>query len=105
MAAVEGLNRVPHGGVEIGGVLFGNHGKGTVHVMARRALVCEYASGPSFTLSEKDQRGLERLLADAAADAELSGLEPVGWYHSHTRSGIFLSEQDLEIFQRYFPHP
>jgi hypothetical protein len=30
-------------------------------------------------------------------------LEPVGWYHSHTRSEIFLSEEDLEIYDRYFP--
>ncbi|MCL5743068.1 MAG: hypothetical protein M1541_03930, partial [Acidobacteria bacterium] len=31
------------------------------------------------------------------------GLIPVGWYHSHTRSEIFLSEADLEIHRRYFP--
>ena len=25
-----------------------------------------------------------------------------GWYHSHTRSGIFLSEADLELHRRFF---
>jgi hypothetical protein len=29
----------------------------------------------------------------------------VGWYHSHTRSEISLSVQDLEIHNRYFPEP
>ena len=29
----------------------------------------------------------------------------MGWYHSHTRSEIFLSDADLEIHNRYFPEP
>jgi NADH-quinone oxidoreductase subunit C/D len=28
----------------------------------------------------------------------------VGWYHSHTRAGILLSPEDLELHQRYFPY-
>jgi hypothetical protein len=31
--------------------------------------------------------------------------QPVGWYHSHTRSEIFLSETDQDIHQRFFPEP
>ena len=30
---------------------------------------------------------------------------PVGWFHSHTRSEIFLSAQDLELHERHFPEP
>lgn len=33
----------------------------------------------------------------------MRGLEPVGWYHSHTRSGVELSLRDLEIYDSYFP--
>jgi len=33
------------------------------------------------------------------------GWEPVGWYHSHTRSEISLSARDVEIHNRYFPDP
>ena len=29
----------------------------------------------------------------------------LGWYHSHTRSEIFLSAEDLEIHNRFFPEP
>ena len=103
MEAVEGFHRVPHGGVETGGILFGTHQGDLVRVLAWRPIACEYATGPSFTLSEKDQAALEETLRSSSADAELAGLEPAGWYHSHTRSEIFLSDLDLEFFQRYFP--
>jgi proteasome lid subunit RPN8/RPN11 len=45
------------------------------------------------------------LLERSASDPALEGLVPVGWYHSHTRSGFDLSEQDLDICARYFPEP
>jgi len=41
----------------------------------------------------------------AALSAEPGGLSPVGWYHSHTRTEIFLSDADLEIHKQYFPEP
>jgi proteasome lid subunit RPN8/RPN11 len=98
-----GFACIQHGGVEIGGVLFGNRGSGGVRILARRPVACEYAYGPSFTLSKKDEAGLEALLAHAARDAELAGMQPVGWYHSHTRRELCLTERDLELHQRCFP--
>jgi proteasome lid subunit RPN8/RPN11 len=92
---------LPHGGAEIGGVLFGTRVPGGVRILACCALECEYAFGPSFTLSERDRQRLERLLA--SEDLRAEGWAPVGWYHSHTRSGIGLSARDLEIHERYFP--
>jgi proteasome lid subunit RPN8/RPN11 len=103
MEAVEGFHRVPHGGVETGGILFGTHQGDLVRILAYRPIACEYAMGPSFTLSEKDRAALAEALRSSSEDAELAALEPAGWYHSHTRSEIFLSELDLEFFQRYFP--
>lgn len=105
---VDGFNRVPHGGVEVGGVLFGEHvaeNGDVVRILNFRPLACEHASGPSFVLSEADRAALEELLQSVHSDESLRGLEPVGWYHSHTRSGIFLSRDDLEIWKRYFPEP
>jgi proteasome lid subunit RPN8/RPN11 len=104
-AAVEGYQRMRHGGIEVGGVLFGTHGKGGVRILAARPMACEYAQGPRFILSERDQTALAGQLAASRQDAELQGLEPVGWYHSHTRSEIFLSEQDVAYFNRFFPKP
>jgi proteasome lid subunit RPN8/RPN11 len=103
IAAVDGFTRMAHGGVEIGGVLFGVRDSDGVKVLAHRALECEYAFGPSFTLSDNDRRAFEDLLSLLNTDRELSGMEPVGWYHSHTRSDILLSEKDLALYQQFFP--
>jgi proteasome lid subunit RPN8/RPN11 len=103
LAASNDFNRLAKGGVEIGGVLFGVRDSDAVKILAHRALDCEYAFGPSFTLSDNDRRALEDLLASPHTDSGLSGMRPVGRYHSHTRSGILLSEEDLRLFQQYFP--
>jgi proteasome lid subunit RPN8/RPN11 len=105
MAAVDGYLCVPHGGVETGGILFGTHDCGVVRILAWRPIVCEYAKGPSFVLSAKDEAALAEALRSSQSDPELAGLEPAGWYHSHTRSEIFLSDVDLDLFQRFFPKP
>jgi hypothetical protein len=73
--------------------------------MAARPLQCEYALGPTFTLSDKDQARLTVLLMEAKTSPEMPGWEPVGWYHSHTRSGISMSGRDLDIYDRFFPGP
>jgi proteasome lid subunit RPN8/RPN11 len=104
-AVADGFYRISRGGVEVGGVLFGAREGNLLRILAFRPLACEYASGPSFMLSEKDQEALRRLLETASSDSELEGLVPLGWYHSHTRSEIFLSDQDLEIYDRYFGEP
>ena len=98
LASVDGFHRLAHGGVEIGGVLFGVRDSDTVKVLGHRALACEYGFGPTFTLSDNDKRALENLLASPVTDGDLSGMQPVGWYHSHTRSEILLSEIRLNIF-------
>jgi hypothetical protein len=103
LAASDGFNRMAHGGVEIGGVLFGVRDPEAVRILAHRALACEYAFGPSFTLWDNDRRALAELLALPGTDSGLSGMQPVGWYHSHTRSEILLSEKDLQLYHQYFP--
>jgi proteasome lid subunit RPN8/RPN11 len=102
-AAVDGLYRFRHGGMEIGGALFGRGGGDLIRVVAYRPLECEYAFGPRFVLSERDRAELKELLYAPRREADLRGLEPVGWYHSHTRSKIELSPRDLEIYDSYFP--
>jgi proteasome lid subunit RPN8/RPN11 len=91
------------GGYEVGGVLFGTHDGAQVRILAFRRLEIQ-PPRPSFSLSEADAERLSQLLEYAQQDTELTGLEPVGWYHSHTRSEIFLSESDIEIYDRFFPH-
>lgn len=101
--AVDGLFRFRHGGMEVGGVLFGTAAGDRVRILTYRPLGCEHAFGPRFVLSERDRAALKELLYAPRREPGLRGLEPVGWYHSHTRSGVELSPRDLEIYDSYFP--
>src|ERR1035438_7693056 len=73
--------------------------------MAWRPVACEYAKGPSFLLSEKDETALAEALKSWLGDAELARLEPIGWYRAHTRREVLLSDADLTFFNRFFPQP
>ncbi len=101
LAVVDAFFSLPRGGAEIGGILLGRRNAGRLSITGSSALDCEHAYGPSFTLSPKDRAKLAELLSSARTN----GSQPVGWYHSHTRSEIFLSEADLEIHKRFFPEP
>jgi proteasome lid subunit RPN8/RPN11 len=103
--SVDGYHRLPRGGVETGGILFGTHQENVVRIVAWREAVCEYAKGPSFLLSPKDEAALEGSLESWRGDTELARLEPVGWYRAHTRSEVALSDADLAFFNRFFPLP
>jgi proteasome lid subunit RPN8/RPN11 len=101
LAVVDAFFSLPRGGAEIGGVLFGKWDNERLTITDYAALDCEHAFGPSFTLSPRDETRLSELLAASNGN----GLRPVGWYHSHTRSEIFLSDADREIHRRFFPEP
>lgn len=101
---VEGFDAYLAGGYEVGGVLFGEHSGNVVRILGFRPLPLD-PPRPSFVLSESDGNRLTDLIQRAKRDAELASYEVVGWYHSHTRSEIFLSQSDTEIYDRYFPEP
>src|SRR5436190_4942541 len=67
----EGYRRIPHGGIEVGGLLFGRFEDSSVRLDAFRSIECEHASGPSFTLSERDLTLLRQQLASSASAPEL----------------------------------
>jgi proteasome lid subunit RPN8/RPN11 len=91
------------GGLEVGGVLLGRFDGQRLSVMDYVPLECEHAYGPSFTASLNDEAHLRDLLASLPASHP--GLQVVGWYHSHTRSGIHLSDEDLDLYNSFFPEP
>jgi proteasome lid subunit RPN8/RPN11 len=103
LAVMDAFFSLPRGGAEIGGILLGQRLKRRLAIEDYVALDCEHAFGPSFALSPRDQDRLAELLASAEHNPD--GLKPVGWYHSHTRSEIFLSEADQNLHTRYFPEP
>ncbi len=101
----EWFQKIPHGGMEVGAVLFGHYADGVLRILEWRPMPCEHARGPGFILSERDLADLERTGEEWATAPELDGLQPVGWFHTHTRSGLYLSSDDGAIFDRYFPDP
>jgi hypothetical protein len=103
LAVVDAFFSLPRGGAEIGGILLGRHLDRRLAIADYVALDCEHAFGPSFALSPRDQDRLAELLASAEQNPDR--LRPVGWYHSHTRSEIFLTEADQDLHNRYFPEP
>jgi hypothetical protein len=101
----EAYRRIPHGGIEIGGVLYGRFDGASTTVEAFRPIECEHASGPSFVLSDKDVARMSERFGEAQSDPELKGLERIGWFVSHTRTAPEMTSRESEIFDRYFSGP
>jgi hypothetical protein len=101
----EGYRKIPHGGIEEGGLLFGKIDEKGTRVEAFRAIHCEHAAGPSLVFSERDLEILTAQVTSAAADPELLGLTPVGWFLAHTRGPLLLTEAEAELFEHYFKQP
>jgi proteasome lid subunit RPN8/RPN11 len=104
-AVAEGFQRLSRGGIEVGGILYGTRDGRTARVEAMRPIPCEHARGPAFLLSDKDRMGLNQQLAADALDPHLQGMVSLGWFLSHTRSEIALSDSDLELYSIFFPAP
>jgi hypothetical protein len=105
--AMQGLGAVPKRGVEIGGVLLGTVESANplaVRIEGIKTVKCEYASGPSYCLSGNDTPALEAALGEyrPAPDRRIYA---VGFFRSHTRPGLSLSDDDLALCARYFPNP
>lgn len=103
--ANEGYRRIPHGGMEVAGLLFGRKKIAEIRVEAFRSVESEHAYGPSFVLSERDLEKLQTQLSTFDSDPELRGLEPVGWFVAHSRSALQMSEREVAWFDRFFPAP
>ncbi len=101
----EGFYSVPHGGAEMGGVLYGAYDGSRILIQAAVPLLCEHADGPSFNLSHDDYSRLTALLDAPEGEPDLAGMTVVGWYHSPTRSEISFTAADIQTHERFFPKP
>ena len=102
--AALGLRKLAKGGLEVGGLLFGERAEGLVRVLAIRPIQCEHRFGPSFVLSDTDEALLEETLAGFRSDSKLASLEILGCYFSHSRHGAALTDRDTDLCNRYFAH-
>ncbi len=108
---MRGFGAVPKRGAEVGGVLLGTieQGSGPGHPAIVRiedfeSVECEYKRGPSylFTDEEKDdfEDAVQRWQPDPSRTAYV-----VGFYRSHTRDGLSLAGEDIQLLDEFFPDP
>ncbi|HEX4231734.1 MAG TPA: hypothetical protein VHZ07_23910 [Bryobacteraceae bacterium] len=95
----------PHGGIEIGMVLFGKRIGQTIRVQDWRPLPCSHLLGPRFILSPADEELIPEVLSTPERDPALAGTEPVGWCCSHTRNELVLLDRECDFHERYFQKP
>ncbi len=100
-----GLQKFARGGIEVGGILYGTREGRTIRIKAARPIHCEHKRGPSFVLSETDQERLQAQIREDASDPSLEGLISVGWYVSHTRGDLSLTEGDQQLYKQHFNDP
>ena len=101
---MRGFGALPRRGAEVGGILFGKFDlDASIGVLIEdfEPIPCEYSTGPSYHLSQRD---LERL-EEALREAHSRNQTVVGLYRSHTRKELFLDADDLDLAKQYFANP
>lgn len=102
--ALTGFGAIPRRGAEVGGILIGAIENGIVRIDDFQPVPCEYKRGPSYQLSEADQRAFDDAYQVLKPAPGLTTYA-VGYYRSNTREAAVLGDEDREICQRYFPPP
>ncbi|HWB83002.1 MAG TPA: TonB family protein [Bryobacteraceae bacterium] len=100
---VENFRSINSRGSEIGGILLGNVSAGspsTVVVEEYELVLCDYARGPLYRLSDDDMARFDRSIAQRAASG--GGLAVLGYFRSHTRKGLSLDTDDVSFFTARF---
>ncbi len=97
---MRGFGLVPKRGAEVGGLLLGTVEPGArtiVRIEDFEPIACDYKRGPSYLFTADDGAAFE----DTCAHANSA----VGYYRSHTREGMSLGPEDVELMDRHFPSP
>ena len=95
---IDGFGSIPKRGAEVGGLLIGTRTAGSPVVYRIEEYVdvpCQHKFGPSYVYGPEDHEAMQEALAKA-------GSRVIGFYRSHTRDGLFLAPEDLELTRRYF---
>jgi hypothetical protein len=88
----------PEAGIETGGILYGLREPDGIAILSCAESPCEPAIGPWFLSSDRDRAVFSDLLKPPP------GLETVGWFRSHHRTGPPMDGDDEELFHKYFSH-
>src|SRR5439155_9814729 len=102
---LERFNLLPHGGSEIFGVLFGTHNGADVRITGFRALITDHEFAHPGELSDEECAAFASAMPASTGETGVSPVAAVGWFRSHPRSALTLSERDIEIANTLFPQP
>ncbi|MCU0246124.1 MAG: hypothetical protein MUC42_06105 [Bryobacter sp.] len=104
---MRGFGAVPRRGAEVGGLLLGHVEVGenlVVRIDDFEAVSIEHKRGPSFLLSDTDQQRFAEAVEKWRGQTG-KRLSLVGFYRSHTRDGLGLAPEDVDLFGEYFGEP
>ena len=105
---MRGFGSVPKRGAEVGGILLGevekSGGKLLAHIHDFVIIPCDYRRGPSYQLTDSDTSLFSETVHKVTQKAG-SGWGPLGYFRSHTRDGMGLTDDDLQLFSNFFPDP
>lgn len=104
---MRGFGAVPKRGAEVGGILLGTIERGSetvVRVEDFQAIPCGYTRGPSFLLAPEERENFEQA-AEALRPESGEATYAVGFFRSHTREGLALAPEDVELMDKCFPGP
>jgi len=96
---LRGFGAVPKRGAEVGGLLIGTTQPGnvnTVRIEDFEAIPCTYSRGPSYLLTEAERAIFNEVCRRRSA-------EIVGYYRSHTRDGLALQPEDIQLLTQSLP--
>jgi hypothetical protein len=97
---MRGFGLVPKRGAEVGGMLLGTIEPGAqtiVRVEDFESVACDYKRGPSYLFTADDGAAFDEACA--------RGTSAVGYFRSHTRDGMSLGPEDVELMEQHFPSP
>jgi hypothetical protein len=104
---MRGFGAVPKRGAEVGGLLLGTIQPGDpaiVRIDDYEPIECGYTRGPSYLFTSEDRAAFEEACERWMPDASRSAYA-VGYFRSHTREGMSLAPEDVELMDRHFPAP
>lgn len=105
---MRGFGAMPRRGVEMGGILLGSidrsSGRPVVTVEDYEPVPCQHTRGATFQLSGEELDRFKNTL-EKWSPGEAKQTYAVGYYRSHTREGLSLADEDIELFNQFFPSP
>jgi hypothetical protein len=91
----------------VGGVLIGTIERGDpsiVRIEDFEAVECSYKRGPSYLFTDEDGTAFQKACRRWKPDGSRRAYA-VGFFRSHTREGMSLAREDIELLDEYFSSP